>query len=691
MAGKGVAVVTSRDYFEHVDGLRAVALLGVLFFHFGVDGFEGGFLGVDCFLVISGFLMTWNITRDIGNGSFKLSTFYVKRFWRLYPSFLVTTLSALIGAYLFFSSSLAVLVAQSALASMGFMSNVYFLSQADYFDVNSQVKPLLHMWSLSLEEQYYMFWPVLLKFLVSSVLFTTAENARVETSRAMTLGAISVSSFLASIYLTRVWPEFSFFMLPSRLFEFGVGGLVALLWHRYSATGSKQNTMSIVGLLAIVASYRFVPPSAPVYVAIGVVLGTAAIILSPDAALSRLVLCNSFVRYIGTLSYSAYLTHWVLWVYLQYIISGLEAKPSVTLMMIATFASAWVLHKVVEVPFRRQRQKLLGWVLAAVALGIVLSLSAIFTDGWVSRYHNVKMPLTDAQNRWGQRELCKDIGDSQRDGGHTYSSGCLVGSDAMLNASVVPILVTGNSFARHILPAFNEIAHLTNHTFHFQFMQRCKVTVLEDIVPKRDPKCLKHNRDRWELIKSQPKNSVVLLADNWKEPIDVERLEHTVKRLREYELVPVIIGPPPGINDALSLTSCHDMEMLPIAHLFREWGFLPDCRNHSLPFQNTLDADLLIRNSTMDALYVSMFQSLNVADNICRVVATSKGKAFETSQNRAWQCRVARSEKITGDALLYETDGIHWSLSGSREIYYVILQQLRFLLPDLFPDPSREI
>lgn len=138
-------------YLPHLDGLRAFALLGVLGFHFEVPYFSGGYVGVDCFLVLSGYLMTRNIISKVQGGIFNMREFYIRRFWRLYPSALVTIFVTTIVASQIFPPALSQRVAQSALSSKFLVSNLYFYSQQNYFDVASRIKPLLHMWSLSLE------------------------------------------------------------------------------------------------------------------------------------------------------------------------------------------------------------------------------------------------------------------------------------------------------------------------------------------------------------------------------------------------------------------------------------------------------------------------------------------------------------------------------------------------------------
>lgn len=160
-----VAADMKTSYVPHLDGIRAIALLGVLAFHFKVQGFSGGFLGVDCFLVLSGYLMTRNLTTAIASDSLFIKSFYITRFWRLFPSSLTTILCSTILAGIMFSPSDTLRVAHSAIPALLCVSNFYFYFTVGYFDTSNALKPLLHMWSLSLEEQFYLIWPAILPFL----------------------------------------------------------------------------------------------------------------------------------------------------------------------------------------------------------------------------------------------------------------------------------------------------------------------------------------------------------------------------------------------------------------------------------------------------------------------------------------------------------------------------------------------
>jgi len=154
--------VLERSYRPDIDGLRAIAVLSVLFFHVGFSFVPGGFVGVDIFFVISGYLITRNILHDLSNHSFSFSAFYLKRARRILPALLVTVMFSLLAGVVILSPDLLLYLAKSSLYALFSLSNILFQSEAGYFDTLSKMNPLLHTWSLSVEEQYYLVWPVAL-------------------------------------------------------------------------------------------------------------------------------------------------------------------------------------------------------------------------------------------------------------------------------------------------------------------------------------------------------------------------------------------------------------------------------------------------------------------------------------------------------------------------------------------------
>ncbi|KAA8490208.1 O-acetyltransferase OatA [Porphyridium purpureum] len=312
--GRGI-VVRTLEYFvdsdvpphwlPHLDGLRAIALLGVLLYHFELLACLGGFTGVDVFLVLSGFLMTRNIMKKIATDSFVLSEFYKGRFWRLYPSSLFTTTLTMMLAYFIFSPTLAYDTVRSGFSSMLLSSNILFSTEVGgYFDKSVILKPLLHTWSLSLEEQYYLFWPLFL------IVTASLQKPVLEPWFVVIVAGLSLISFVLACVLVYPMATFSWYMLPTRIYEFTIGCLVHVFFPRMTSWPRMlQNSLCSLGLLGILWSYFFLDDNTrfPGWASIPSTVGAALIILSPNSHISRLFLCNKALRWLGKISYAAYL------------------------------------------------------------------------------------------------------------------------------------------------------------------------------------------------------------------------------------------------------------------------------------------------------------------------------------------------------------------------------------------------
>lgn len=208
----------STQYIAHLDGLRAIALICVLLFHFEIDMFKKGFLGVDIFFSISGFIITRSIEERKRNGCFGLKEFYLRRYFRLYPASALVIFLSVIASHIFLPFEQAKETCRSALASLLMSSNIFFHSFQDYFSTDAKLKPLLHTWSLSLEEQFYFIWAPLL--LLPWFSASSKRNCKLALFITMSLSAIS---FLLSVSLENHKISFVFYEIPCRIFQFAIG------------------------------------------------------------------------------------------------------------------------------------------------------------------------------------------------------------------------------------------------------------------------------------------------------------------------------------------------------------------------------------------------------------------------------------------------------------------------------------
>ncbi|MGL4395791.1 MAG: acyltransferase family protein, partial [Hyphomicrobium sp.] len=214
----------ATPYRPDIDGLRAFAVLAVVLFHVGLAPVSGGYIGVDVFFVISGYLITRLIVNEFAaSGRIAFGAFYVRRLRRLFPAMLTTTIASLIAAFIMFSPEQLATFGASAIAAVFSVSNIYFWQQADYFDISAHSKPLLHTWSLSVEEQFYMVLPATLYLLMRSF-------GRAGWPLAMLIIAIA-SLIIAEVQIPRD-AEGAFYLLPARICEFSVGSLLVWLEQR---------------------------------------------------------------------------------------------------------------------------------------------------------------------------------------------------------------------------------------------------------------------------------------------------------------------------------------------------------------------------------------------------------------------------------------------------------------------------
>lgn len=208
-------------YQPHVDILRALAVLLVIFNHLEFPYFSGGFIGVDIFFVISGYLITQNLLKEKNTtGKFSYSNFYKKRTIRLAPAFFTVTIASSSFFLIILTPEEAINYLKTIIASLTLTSNIYYTSLLNnYFSISSKSTPLLHFWSLSLEEQFYLFWPLFFIFILKFSLKT----------RVLSIIALTISSLFFSHILVQENPTAAYYLLPSRVFEFGIGALLVFV------------------------------------------------------------------------------------------------------------------------------------------------------------------------------------------------------------------------------------------------------------------------------------------------------------------------------------------------------------------------------------------------------------------------------------------------------------------------------
>lgn len=382
--------VRSLAYMPHLDGLRCLAVMAVLLFHFGVPGFGGGYVGVDVFFVISGYLITKIIVDEVvNNGRFNFRNFYARRIRRILPALIGTLAITSLLAIATLTPADLVAYGKSLAASAVSLSNVLFWSESGYFDAASKTKPLLHTWSLSVEEQFYLFWPA---FIYLSHRFLGRKGL------VWSIVVAGIASFIANrLAVTAHGVSFKsdiFFLPQYRVFEFAVGGLGCFLVKKLPRSRVLHEVMMGLGLFLIASSVVWLREGMvfPYVKGIAPCLGALLIIIGSEAKVVGILLTNRLSVWVGTISYSLYLTHWPIVVFVEQCLPTTAWATQFTLMVVLSFATAVALHYGVENRFRYAGPKtgqpeLVAKILASSATMCLLGVVVLASNGMLWRYH----------------------------------------------------------------------------------------------------------------------------------------------------------------------------------------------------------------------------------------------------------------------------------------------------------------
>lgn len=355
-------------YRPDIDGLRAIAVLPVVFYHYRIWPFSGGYVGVDVFFVISGYLITTLIHAELAERRFSIWNFYERRARRILPALFVVLAGANVGALIFQFPHQLIEYAKSLLATAGFISNFQFWSEAGYFDAIEATKPLLHTWSLAVEEQFYLIFPWLLFWL---------RNRSVR-GQAGWLAGVLAASLVLSVVGVVLWPIASFFLLPARFWELMIGAVLALEVIRPPEHSLARNALAVAGIAAIGWSvFALDAHSAfPGANALAPCLGAAALILAGMGGTTFVnrALATRAPVLIGLISYSLYLWHWPLYVFARsQAPDGLDWTWTGGLIA-ASFALAGLTWRFIEQPFRLRRLGAMrGRLFAYAGAGVLVS------------------------------------------------------------------------------------------------------------------------------------------------------------------------------------------------------------------------------------------------------------------------------------------------------------------------------
>ncbi len=398
---------SGMPYRKDIDGLRAIAVLAVILFHFNL-GFPGGYAGVDVFFVISGFLIGSIIIGKAEQDRFRLTDFWLRRIRRLLPALFALVIAVSIASYFWMVPAHLEEIGKSILAQPALAANIYFFQESGYFETASEYQPLLHTWSLAVEEQFYLALPFLLP------LFLRWGSGRAALGRAALLvGVISVLSLAWSIYGSISYQSFTFYMILSRSWELNIGVLLALYLAKtgpITCSRSIRETLSFAGLGMILICFLTygVDTPFPSYTALLPCLGTAFLLFanSPhageDASPTLLQRSTSLppLVFLGQISYSLYLWHWPVFVFFHHItlreMTLLDKVFGVGLsLVLATVSWKWVEQPIRKGTFLKSTRSLLLNTAGAVAVMIAIGLYFSESKGLPERFSPEVIEMTD--------------------------------------------------------------------------------------------------------------------------------------------------------------------------------------------------------------------------------------------------------------------------------------------------------
>ena len=445
-------------YRSDIDGLRAIAVIFVLFFHSGFTFFSSGFIGVDIFFVISGYLITSIINDAINKGNFSLSEFYSRRLWRLQPSFIAVIIFTMIIAVIFYLPTEFKEYMTSSKYAASFMSNIYSARNAvQYAAGNTMTQLLLHTWSLSIEWQWYLLLPIGLLLIHRYV----PKKLIVALTIALTLIAL-----VASLCLSAHYPSKSYYFLTCRLFELMTGSCLAVL--NYQKLKLNKHLASLLGLasLAILVyctTRTNIVYGYPDYTSVIVTLSVATLIIIGGAGqgITTKILSTPALVFIGTLSYSLYLWHWPIFATARYL-NFKEGAIFIIVCFILTTIAAYLSFIYIEKPFRKKRVGLLKTVVLLVLIPIIITMLLRTlvrnNEGFPERFGKEYTSVLETSKgpNLAHRQLCSDTSDFKEG---TDLDKCKIGDKKATKTA----LLMGDSHAGHFFNFFNvmgENAHL---------------------------------------------------------------------------------------------------------------------------------------------------------------------------------------------------------------------------------------
>lgn len=553
-------------YRPEIDGLRAIAVTAVVLYHMGL-GFSGGYLGVDIFFVISGFLITRIIHQEMEKGEFTISGFYERRVRRIFPAlFVLLAVVLAVGWFVMLPRDYS-LTMRGAVATTLFGSNILLWYGAGYFAPASELNSLLHTWSLAVEEQFYLLFPLLL--------LLGHRFARRHLRAACMLAAIA--SIAAAALVARHSPDAVFYLTPFRAWELLAGSLLAIGPQTAPSNRIVRELTGLAGIAAMIGSVlMFTPLSSAPGNEVLAVLGAAAVLhaTAEGPTLATRMLSLRPIRYVGAISYSWYLWHWPLIVLVKFRTDLHPGPAAIAGMLAGSFVLAVLSYHFVEQPFRRRkvgadRNRLFGMAAVAMAATIAIGGVGMFKHGIPHRFDPQTVKLDAARRPPIPFHDC--LGKA--------SSICVLG-DPKASPS---LLIWGDSHALAWAPALDAVLRQAGRSAQFVVGAACPP--LLGVHALHTPGCFAKNERVPSILADHPRIRTVLLIGRWRLyfanshvalrddsssdnlVVASRGIDRTLQWLESKGMTTVLLGDVPGHADdvplAMALRHAHGTMPLP--------------------------------------------------------------------------------------------------------------------------------
>jgi len=520
--------VGTNEFRWDIQGLRAIAVLAVVVFHIAPNHFPGGYIGVDIFFVISGYLIMGHIWKELNNNSFSYINFYSRRIKRLFPALLATILLSSIFAWVLLLPGEFYDFCKSVVSSVLYVSNFWFYTKAGYFDSELLNSPLLHTWSLSVEEQFYIFTPLILAF---------CFNKKIPIHTVLIV--LTILSLIFSELLLHIDESLSFYASPSRFWQFMVGGALSIHFTENNLKKEFREVICSLSILGLCISIFFLANSNfPGIKAIIPTLATAAIIYScKPQDISYKVLSNQLFRFFGNISYSLYLWHWPVIIFYKLSIEGSLQIEDGALMLLISILLGYFSYKLIENPFKNMNVRLKSIrpiVASVVTTCIVLALayqlpkeqSKNYTKEQIVYEGYLKYPAVEFR---GGKCFITSKSNNFR---YYDQKECVVASPKKYN-----IMLIGDSHAAHWYAAIKDSLDI-NKSLTQVTASGCKPLVNSE----GRKRCTDLINWAYNSLLEQYHFDMIVISARWSHD-NIEKLEATISHLQKHTNNIVILGP----------------------------------------------------------------------------------------------------------------------------------------------------